>query len=231
MGLRRTLRKLLGYKDPGKYMNISYSQLGEDMVLGRIFDHTPNGFFVDVGALHPIRYSNTYKFYQKGWRGINIDALPGSMALFNKERPLDINLEIPVSDKSETLQFYVFNEHALNTFSKEIAELRSAQPQYNIERVIDLKTQRLSEILDKHLPTGKQIDFLTIDAEGLDFQVLKSNDWKKYVPSVILVETDFSYTEMLQSDINTFLSGYGYELYAKTVNTCFFKHASFVMSE
>lgn len=229
MGLRRTLRKLLGYKEPEKYLNLSYAQEGEDMILDRIFEHKKSGFFVDVGALHPVRFSNTYKFYKMGWRGINIDALPGSMTLFDQVRPLDINLEIPVSDRSEVMHFYVFNEPALNTFSKEMAEERNAKPEYTIERVIDLRTQGLSEILSKYLPEGEAIDFLTIDAEGFDFQILKSNDWNKFVPSVVLVETDISYADLLSSDINALMSKYGYEIYAKTVKTCFFKHKSLTL--
>lgn len=231
MGLRRTLRELLGYKEPEKNLNLSFSIEGEDMLLDRMFNHKTSGFFVDVGALHPSRFSNTYRFYKLGWRGINIDALPGSMALFKKERPLDINLEIPVSDRSETMHFYVFNERALNTFSKELAEERDGKDGYAIEQVIELQTQGLSDILSKYLPEGQAIDFLTIDAEGLDFQILKSNDWNKFVPSVVLVETDFSYVELLSSDINAFMSKHGYELYAKTVKTCFFKHASLILTE
>ncbi|MFA7355121.1 MAG: SAM-dependent methyltransferase, partial [Sulfurimonadaceae bacterium] len=73
----------------------SYSQEGEDMILRRLFEQQPNGFYVDVGAHHPKRFSNTYFFYKKGWRGINIDAMPNSMELFNKIRPRDINIEKP----------------------------------------------------------------------------------------------------------------------------------------
>ncbi len=75
----------------------SYSQEGEDMVLRRLFEQKTVGYYVDVGAHHPKRFSNTYYFYKRGWRGINIDAMPGSMKLFNKMRPRDINVEIPVS--------------------------------------------------------------------------------------------------------------------------------------
>lgn len=73
---------------------------------------------MDVGAHHPKRFSNTHYFYKKGWRGINIDAMPGGMRLFRKIRPKDINLEIAISDKKRVLTYYVFNDHALNGFSK-----------------------------------------------------------------------------------------------------------------
>ena len=76
----------------------SYAQDSEDLlVLSLLGDSKPPGFYVDVGAHHPARYSNTLLFYLKGWRGINIDALPGSMDLFRTWRPLDVNLEIAIS--------------------------------------------------------------------------------------------------------------------------------------
>lgn len=223
MGLRRSLRKLLGYQEPEKFLNDSFAQEGEDMVLDRIFGQKINGFYVDVGALHPVRFSNTYKFYKKGWRGINIDALPGSMVLFDKLRPLDINLEVPVSDRAEVLPFYVFNDHALNTFSKEVADERSRKAEYHVKEIINIKTQPLSAILAQHLPVNQNIDFLTIDAEGFDFQILQSNNWLKYKPSVVLIESDLSYSELLTSDINAYMESKGFSLYAKTVKTCFFK--------
>jgi len=102
----------------------SYSQEGEDMILRRLFEKQKTGFYVDVGAHHPKRFSNTFFFYKKGWRGINIDAMPNSMSLFNKIRSRDINLEIPISDKKQKLKYYMFNEAALNCFSKELAEKR-----------------------------------------------------------------------------------------------------------
>lgn len=80
-----------------KYHTKSYAQEGEDMILHRIFERQSVGFYVDVGAHHPFRFSNTYLFYQKGWRGINIDAMPNSMRLFNRFRPRDINLECGIS--------------------------------------------------------------------------------------------------------------------------------------
>lgn len=75
----------------------SYSQEGEDLLLSRIFGDKKDGFYIDVGAHHPFRFSNTYLLYKRGWRGINIDAMPGSMKLFNRFRPRDINIECGVA--------------------------------------------------------------------------------------------------------------------------------------
>ena len=94
-----------------------FSQEGEDTLLERIMgDINYTGSYIDIGAHHPVIFSNTYKFYLSGWRGINIEATPGSIKLFNEIRPLDINLEIPISDKVEDLTFYKFNSPLLNTF-------------------------------------------------------------------------------------------------------------------
>jgi len=98
--------------------NFSYSVEGEDRVLSCLLEFKKSGFYIDVGAHHPIRFSNTYLFYLKGWNGLNLDAMPGSMKLFEDIRPRDINLQIPISSKKQILKYYLFNEPALNTFSE-----------------------------------------------------------------------------------------------------------------
>ena len=104
----------------------SYSQEGEDVVLARIFDGRSTGFYVDIGCYHPIRYSNTYLFYRRGWRGINVDATPGVKTNFQKIRPRDINIESFVSADSSQRQFYLLSEPALNTASESLAAQRAS---------------------------------------------------------------------------------------------------------
>jgi FkbM family methyltransferase len=205
------------------YSTRSYSQEGEDMVLRRIFEKQERGFYVDVGAHHPKRFSNTYYFYKKGWRGINIDAMPGSIRMFNKLRPRDINLEMAISEEKKTLRYYAFNDPALSGFSRQLANQRKGQGNYKIVFEKDLQTHTLTEVLDEHLPKGQEIDFLSVDVEGLDLEVLKSNNWSTYCPRVVLVEsTGNSLEEIMLSDIYKLLRDNGYQLYAKTVNTLIF---------
>ncbi|WP_207424486.1 FkbM family methyltransferase [Desertivirga brevis] len=209
------------------HRNVSYSQEGEDAVLGRIFEFQPSGFFVDIGAHHPLRFSNTYKFYEKGWRGINIDAMPGSMDSFKKFRPRDINQEIPVSDKEESIPFYIFNEPALNTFSNSMAEERNGKEHYRIEQTVELKTKTLENILNEYLPENQEIDFLSIDAEGFDVNVIKSNNWTKYRPKIVLIENEVNLNNVDKSSIHQLMIQYNYELYAKTVKTYLYKEKNF----
>lgn len=208
--------------------SISFSQEGEDLVLNRIFEKQRRGFYVDVGAHHPQRFSNTYFFYLKGWRGINIDAMPGSMKLFKKLRPEDINIEVAISDLSEELTYYMFNDPALNGFSEPVSTTRDRLRSYKIVDRKVIKTQKLSDVLEAYLPEGQTIDFLSIDVEGLDYQVLLSNDWLKYKPTVLLVEELVTSLGALPSQSKTFqfLQEQGYELFAKTCNTSFYRLAA-----
>lgn len=205
------------------YAARSYSQEGEDMILRRIFERQEKGFYVDVGAHHPKRFSNTYYFYRKGWRGINIDAMPGSMRAFNKVRPRDINLEMAVSSKEEKLVYYAFTDPAFNGLSKDLSLDRDGKDGNKIIFTKELETVSLQEVLGQHVPQGVPIDFLSVDVEGLDFDVLKSNNWSKYHAKVILAESAACSLEDVASlSIYDFLKQKGYRLLAKTVNTLIF---------
>lgn len=224
---KNTINRALDCLTWDQWVNRSWSQEGEDMVLRRIFENKKTGIYIDVGAHHPKRFSNTYLFYQLGWQGINIDAMPGSMQLFNKWRPRDINLEMGVAQATGTLDYYIFNEKALNGFSTDLSRERDhASNSYSINEVIRVDVYPLSEILDKHL-IHKNIDFLTVDVEGLDLDVLKSNDWSKYRPSYVLAEVLKCSLHDLEHDMLVrFMKNAGYNIYAKQVNTVFFKDAS-----
>ncbi|MDI9355578.1 MAG: FkbM family methyltransferase [Chitinophagaceae bacterium] len=235
------IRKIYNTLFPeNRYKNVSYSQEGEDLVLNRCFGNKKTGFYLDIGAHHPVRFSNTYLFYLRGWKGINIDAMPGSMKIFDKIRPLDINIECPVSDTIEKLTYYIFNEPALNTFSEEESQRKNGLADYKIIDEKTLTTNTLSNILSKYLPPNTPIDFMSIDVEGLDLQVLKSNNWELYKPEILLVEELFSSSKNLlnqnkknfylsieeiieQSDIYLYLKNRGYKIFAKTGNTTIYR--------
>ena len=197
-----------------------YSQEGEDIILSEFFPNKTDGVYVDVGAHHPMRFSNTHMFYKKGWRGINIDAMPGSMKAFERKRPRDINLEIGVSGKEGEMTFYMFDDPALNGFSMEISKDRDKNSNFEIIEERKIKTYPLSKILNKYLPKDQKIDFMSIDVEGLDMMVLESNDWKRYSPRYLLVECIGDTVEdIMQDKIYRFLSEKGYKIVGKTYRT------------
>jgi FkbM family methyltransferase len=224
--LKNFLKRILYFLNWDKWMNLSWSQEGEDLILNRIFGSKKNGFYIDVGSHHPKRFSNTYFFYKRGWSGINIDAMPGSKIIFDKTRPRDINIELGVGKKKDQLTYYIFNEPALNGFSKDLSKIRDDDDNnnYKIISEIDVKVMPLGDILEKYLINDICIDFLSVDVEGLDFEVLKSNNWLKYKPNIILIEAlESNLHEIYKSELLIYMDELEYILFAKTVNTCIFK--------
>jgi hypothetical protein len=119
----------------------------------------------------------------------------------------------------------LFNEPALNTCDPELARRRDGLGSFRLIGKTSIESQTLSEVLEKHLPPGQSIDFMSVDVEGLDLDVLRSNDWERFKPTVILAEdmrtSDFG--RALNSPICAFLKVHGYSLFAKTVNTLLFQ--------
>jgi FkbM family methyltransferase len=210
----------------GRSVFKSYSQFGEDAYLYAYFkgqtwqDGKPmylpaDGFYVDVGAYSPTECSNTYAFYRQGWHGINIDATPGVMDSFSLLRRRDINLNMAIGAESGELTFYSWGvPNVFNTANPEIARQRAASlGQQPVE--MKVKCMPLAGVLEMYIPPGKTINFLTVDVEGLDLEVLRSNDWSKYRPELVVAE-EYSYSiEMLRgSELIKYMDGLDYELLA-----------------
>lgn len=212
----------------GEFCRYSYAQEGEDLILARIFEKRGSpGFYVDVGAHHPERFSNTYYFYKRGWRGINIDAMPGSMKLFNKKRPRDVNLETPISDAGHELTYFILNDTALNSFDPALTAEREAAGYRVVERR-GLHTRPLRDVLSEHIPPGVDIQFLTVDVEGHDAAVLRGNDWLRFRPECVLVETQDSHFlgAPNENEIYCLMAANGYELFGKTFFTAVYLRRS-----
>ena len=205
-----------------EFGQLSYAQEGEDILLNRIFNFKQSGVFVDVGAHHPKRFSNTYLFYKMGWRGVNIDAMPGSMAAFHNIRPLDKNIECGVGLKKGQLTFYIFKEPALNTFDENQARIYKSEGWELLEeKFVDVLP--LVDLLEANLES-KEIDFMSIDVEGFELNILRSNNWTKFRPTFILIEDlKFSFDHLDENQVYQFLIGEGYSIFGKTVNTLLYK--------
>lgn len=209
----------------GRYRRKSYSQEGEDILLSRLLEGQKTGFYVDVGAHHPSRCSNTYHFYKSGWRGINIDAIPNSMNLFNLIRPRDINIEMAISDKPQILTFHTFNNPLFNSADPTLAQERRKlfNEEQSEKNTFQVRAETLRAVLDKHMPSNTAIDFMTIDVEGLDLKVLQSNNWEKYRPKYLLVEIlGQSIKSLPNSEIYKYLENIGYEPISKLAHTVIF---------
>lgn len=226
--VRTCLRRAQAPHPFAKAATQAFSQEGEDLLLKRIFQDQPRGFFVDVGAHHPIHFSNTLLLYRRGWRGVNIDAMPGSMAAFKQLRPEDCNIESGVAEEEGDMTYYCYEHPALNTFDPGEVE------GFRMQGIESVETRRvhvrpLKDILHESIPDLRPLDLMTIDVEGLEMQVLRSNDWSKYRPKVLLVEKHVTtLVEALACEPTLFLRGEGYQCIAKTLNTLCFAEDAFV---
>ena len=175
-----------------KFFRGSFSQKGEDLVIEKIIGNKKTGFYVDVGAHNPDIYNNTKRFYMKGWRGINIEPNPILFKKFNSERKRDINLNIGIRKKEGQSTFYDFEVDALSTFSWE-EKNGNLKLGYKLNHELKVPVKSLRNVIGKYCKN--KIDFISVDTEGLDLEVLESNDWKNFRPKAVCVETgDFNST-------------------------------------
>lgn len=163
---------------------ISYAQNYEDVVLWRALQHVTEGFYVDCGAYHPRSESVTKAFYDRGWRGINIEAVPALLDEFIANRPRDINLAVALSDSSNGTDFHEFIDTGLSTMMPDIA--RSHVDAGFPVRSLKIPTRRLSDVLQEAAPN--EIHFLKIDVEGAEYLVLGGTDFSRFRPWIVLVE-------------------------------------------
>lgn len=146
------------------------------------------GFYVCAEAHHPMWISNALWFYRHGWRGINIDADPGSMRAFCRPRPWDMNLGLLMSDQELEMAFQYWNpSFMLNTVTPEHAHYSTQCLDREPERVL-MKAIRLDSLLAEHVPTDRKIDSMTLDVERHDLKMLRSNDWHRFRQKLMLVE-------------------------------------------
>lgn len=166
----------------------SYAQNHEDVVLARVFPVGVPGFYIDVGASHPVRDSVTKHFYDLGWSGINVEPSSTAFAQLAEHRDRDVNLNLGVSDRDGTLVFYQFPAglQGCSTFSAEQAAWhRDGGTPYE-ETEVSVTT--LASVCEKYVEPGMTIDFLSVDTEGLERQVLAGGDWDRWRPRVVVVE-------------------------------------------
>jgi FkbM family methyltransferase len=184
------LKSFSGHADQW-YGHLTYSQHGEDLLFAAFFESigNPRPTYLDIGAHHPLNCSNTALLYRRGSSGVNIDANPDAIAIFSEYRSRDINLNIGVAASSGSLPFYrVDNRSGRNSFSEELmAQFIRENPQFNISDEIRVEVMTLDLVISRYC-ADRCPDLLSIDAEGLDMEILNSYSFKTR-PSLICVET------------------------------------------
>lgn len=164
---------------------ISYAQNREDVLLARVFHDVAAGFYVDVGANDPEHCSVTKHFYDHGWTGINLE--PGRVfGRLAAARPRDLNLNVAASDRAGVMTFYEYLEGVFHGLSSLHAELPGDEPELAQREERQVTVRTLRDILTEYRPG--RIDFMSVDVEQHERQVLAGNDWGAFRPRVVLVE-------------------------------------------
>lgn len=206
LGFFFTLRK--AYLTKSKRTH--YSQYGEDIILADWIKNKRDGLYVDVGCYHPKKYSNTYLLHKKGWNGVNVDLNQLKIKAFNMLRPNDHNVVAAVSDQETEMEIFHDGVYSLGaTLNKSFSE----QSPDELLKVEKIKTRTLNSIMEQSPFSKQEIDLLSIDAEGHDFEVLRSIDLQRYKPKIVIIEKHSPNIDgILQSDIYKYLHEQGYKL-------------------
>lgn len=224
--VKSTIRSSIGLRNDTDF----YSQGGEDAIVSNTFVHglgISNGRYVDIGAYHPFKHSNTFLLYRAGWQGINFDPRPGTKALFDKHRSRDTNIEAGVAGENGTLTYYFIGEDStMNTFSKDNLERLGMLDK--VKQMISIPVFSLRTVMEQY-PRFKDADYLNIDAEGFELEILRGNDFTRFNPKVISIEQNevSTLSDVLKSETAKFLDEQDYVPYAKnillaTVSTVFY---------
>ena len=206
------------------------SQFGEDRYLLSLFEKGYRGRYLDVGCFHPTKHNNTFLFFKSGWQGINIDLNPLTIELFNFMRPNDININIGVSSNEEEKILYFINEtNTQNTLSEN--QLIFLKEHHNLkkEEIIEKKiqTRRLDKILQEH--NVDKIDFMNLDIEGHELEVIKTINFEKtkihYICVEMIKHNDLS--KMNSKKIETLLENNNFDLVKKFGFNYIFRNKEF----
>ncbi len=204
---------------------VSFSQCGEDIIVDYIFTVLRKNkiTYLDLGAHSPTYLSNTHFFYLKGSRGVCVEADPSLIAPFQQQRPDDICLNVGVGMEEGEGDFYIMSSPTLNTFSKEEAERYQSYGRNRIEKTVRIPLRTVNHIMSEQFDEAP--DFISLDVEGMDFDILKSFDFSIYRPTVFCIETLIyveDKTERKITEIIEFMQQQGYFVYADNyINSIF----------
>jgi len=202
---------------------LSWSQFGEDIIL-RTYLPESLGTYVDIGAGHPTHLSNTFLFYQLGWQGVLVEPNPALAQLQKHYRPDDRTLDVLIGTEDADLDFFEFDPWPFSTTAHEraarLVEEGVRQVSVSRKRMVRLSTLGL-------FATPADPTLLTVDVEGLDLDVLKSNDWEEHRPRVVCVE-EHGVRPADSSALRSLMRSEGYSLTSQTVVTSIFVHEKYL---
>lgn len=220
--LERTLRSPVR-RYLHRRFHVSFSQSGEDLQLAKLLRASTPGTYVDVGCWHPVKASNSYHFYLRGWRGLCVDPNPKLRSLFAAHRSGDVFVEAAIMSGVDRATYFSLTEEvedgraSMNSLDASFVREVGVSQESILES--EVRCVRLDELLDRHQAELGRLDFFDIDVEGFDLEVLRTNDWERFRPRVVMIESDNPFALESESACSRFLHQQGYELVAKSALT------------
>ena len=209
------IQKIYKNKKP----NYHYAEFAEDIMVNRIFKNYNYGIYVDIGAYHPLKGSLTYGLYTKGWRGVNIDISKASIDLFNIARPKDLNINSAISN---------FNGETFYYENSPINQQNSLIMNNNNQTKVKIKCNTLTDVLEKNKVS--KVDYINIDTEGTELQILNGIDFKKNKPLLFTIEDNsFNLNDPSKLKKISFMQKNNYELINIIGVTMFFVNKNKVL--
>ena len=229
--LKKIVRKIKSILRPDDYRKISYAQCGEDIIVSGLFQtfgiQKPS--YLDLGAHHPTYFSNTYYFYLRRSFGVCVEPDPVSFQRIRRKRGRDICLNVGVGTTSQDkAEFFLMSESTLNTFSESDARRIDADTSYKIVGTAQIPLVSVNEIIEQNF-SGKP-NFVSLDIEGLDLEILTTFDFGRWRPEIFCIETvvfsDKRSEAVKIPEIARLMEQHGYFAYADTyINTIFVDEA------
>jgi FkbM family methyltransferase len=168
-----------------------FSQNGEDFLLWTFFQSKQAGFYVDVGAFDGIHLSNTLLFEQQGWEGICIEPHPQYFDLCRRSRPhaTCLNLACVSDDSQAVVEFYTEDLGLLSgILAGRDEDVRRRYTRRGLEFKGFSKTlvpaSTLNNVLSTYASDRLKIDFISIDVEGTELEVLQGLDLSRFRPRI-----------------------------------------------
>lgn len=203
---------------------MSFSQIGQDVRVVDFYNKKENGYFIEIGASDGIHFSNTYLLEtQYNWKGICCEPIPRQFEKLTVNRPKSLCCNRAVyGTRDNIIEFDIANNYDLLSGISEYIDRHKSSVDEN-KTTIQIKTITLLDILDK-ANAPRFIEYMSLDTEGSEYEILKNFNFEKYIFG--LIDVEHNYIEPRRTHIKDLLLYNGYVYIGENQFDDMYKHCS-----